>query len=151
MNNKQILEIAMKQSAIDSSCHWQDFKEKKNKVNAGTKVKVKVTGKGAYIGQLEGIYQIKQNDFNKAKISIEPQTYTGKVVTLDKNSITVKIGSETLISGTDYEIVKNSYTNNVKKGTASVTIVGKGNYGGKKTVKFKITARKLSWFWRLFG
>lgn len=32
MNNKQILEIAMKQSAIDSSCHWQDFKEKKNKV-----------------------------------------------------------------------------------------------------------------------
>ena len=124
---------------------------KNSKVNAGTKVKVKVTGKGAYIGQLEGIYQIKQNDFNKAKISIEPQTYTGKVVTLDKNSITVKIGSETLISGTDYEIVKNSYTNNVKKGTASVTIVGKGNYGGTKTVKFKITARKLSWFWRLFG
>ena len=32
MNNKQILEIAMKQSAIDSSCHWQDFTGMENKV-----------------------------------------------------------------------------------------------------------------------
>ena len=123
---------------------------KKSKVNVGKKIKVKVTGKGAYMGELEGVYQITPNDFNKAKISISPQTYTGKAVTLDKNSVTVKIGKETLIFGTDYEIVENSYVNNVKKGTASVTIVGKGNYGGTKTVKFKITARKLSWFWRLF-
>lgn len=32
MTNKQILEIAMKQSAIDSHCNWRDFKAKKNKV-----------------------------------------------------------------------------------------------------------------------
>lgn len=32
MTNKQVLEIAMKQSAIDSHCDWQDFKAKKNKV-----------------------------------------------------------------------------------------------------------------------
>lgn len=124
---------------------------KNSKVNTGTKVKVRVTGKGAYTGELVGGYQITQNDFNKAKISISPQTYTGKAVTLNKDSVTVKIGKETLAFGTDYEIVENSYANNVKKGTASVTIVGKGNYGGTKTVKFKITARKLSWFWRLFG
>lgn len=124
---------------------------KNSKVNAGTKVKVRVTGKGAYTGELVGGYQITQNDFNKAKISISPQTYTGKAVTLNKDSVTVKIGKDTLTFGTDYEIVENSYANNVKKGTASVTIVGKGNYGGTKTVKFKIKARKLSWFWRLFG
>ena len=123
---------------------------KKSKVNVGTKIKVKVTGKGAYMGELEGFYQITPNDFNKAKISISPQTYTGKAVTLDKDSVTVKIGKETLTFGTDYEIVENSYANNVKKGTASVTIVGKGNYGGTKAVRFKITARKFSWFWRLF-
>lgn len=70
---------------------------------------------------------------------------------MDKDSVTVKIGKETLIFGTDYEIVENSYANNIKKGTATVTIVGKGNYGGTKTVKFKIKAQKLSWFWRLFG
>ena len=102
------------------------------------------------MGELEGFYQITPNDFNKAKISISPQTYTGKAVTLDKDSVTVKIGKETLTFGTDYEIVENSYANNVKKGTASVTIVGKGNYGGTKAVRFKITARKFSWFWRLF-
>ena len=124
---------------------------KNSKVNAGTKVKVRVTGKGAYTGDLVGVYQITQNDFNKAKISINPQIYTGKAVTLNKDSVTVKIGKDTLTFGTDYEIVENSYTNNINKGTASVTIVGKGNYGGTKTVKFKITARKLSWFWRLFG
>ena len=32
MTNQQILEIAMKQSAIDSNCHWQDFTGKQNKV-----------------------------------------------------------------------------------------------------------------------
>lgn len=32
MTNKQILEIAMKQSAIDSNCNWQDFNGLENKV-----------------------------------------------------------------------------------------------------------------------
>lgn len=31
MTNKQILEIAMKQSAIDSSCNWRDFMGRENK------------------------------------------------------------------------------------------------------------------------
>lgn len=32
LTNKQILEIAMKQSAIDSNCNWLDFKAKKSKL-----------------------------------------------------------------------------------------------------------------------
>lgn len=32
MTNQQILEIAMRQSAIDSNCDWQDFKSGQNKV-----------------------------------------------------------------------------------------------------------------------
>lgn len=32
MTNQQILETAMKQSAADSGCNWQDFKEKQNKI-----------------------------------------------------------------------------------------------------------------------
>ncbi|MCI9079218.1 MAG: GNAT family N-acetyltransferase [Lachnospiraceae bacterium] len=32
MTNQQILEIAMKQSAIDSNCCWQDFTSRQNKV-----------------------------------------------------------------------------------------------------------------------
>ncbi len=32
MTNQQILEIAMKQSATDSNCHWRDFISGQNKV-----------------------------------------------------------------------------------------------------------------------
>lgn len=32
MTNQQMIEIAMKQSAVDSNCHWQDFKGQENKV-----------------------------------------------------------------------------------------------------------------------
>lgn len=123
----------------------------KSKVNVGTHIKVKVTGKGAYTGELDGIYRITACDFTKAKIRISPQIYSGQAITLNQGDLTVKVGKDILTFGTDYEIVEGSYTNNVKKGTASVTIVGQGSYGGRKTVKFKITSKKLMWFWRLFG
>ena len=32
MTKQQILEVAMRQSAIDSNCHWQDFTSRQNKV-----------------------------------------------------------------------------------------------------------------------
>lgn len=123
---------------------------KKDTVAANTEIMVKVRGKGAYSGELMAIYRIAEKDFGKAKISIAPQIYTGREITLGKDNITVKVGNDTLIWGTDYEIVEGSYVNNVKKGKAKVTIAGKGKYGGMKTVQFKITAKRLSWFWRLF-
>ncbi|MCR5450159.1 MAG: hypothetical protein K6F23_12290, partial [Solobacterium sp.] len=46
---------------------------------------------------------------------------------------------------THYEIV--GYTNNIKKGTAKVTFRGKGEYGGEKTVSFKIGQRNISTYW----
>ena len=46
----------------------------------------------------------------------------------------------------DYEIV--SYSNNIKKGSAAVTLKGVGNYGGTKTVKFTIRAKGFLWWWR---
>lgn len=39
MNNKQLLQIAMKQSAVDSNCDWQDFMADKNKVVISQKKK----------------------------------------------------------------------------------------------------------------
>lgn len=124
---------------------------KTDKVETGRIIRVKVTGKGAYSGGLEGVYRITENDFSKAAVTISPQTYTGKAVTLGKDQVTVKIGKKTLAFGTDYEIVEGSYEDNVKKGTARVTIAGKGSYGGTKTVKFRIMSKKMAWFWRIFG
>ena len=67
--------------------------------------------------------------------SIEPiatQVYTGKEV---KPALKITKDGVTLKSGTDYTV---SYTNNVKIGTATVTITGKGNFYGTATKTFVI-------------
>lgn len=46
-----------------------------------------------------------------------------------------------LTEGTDYDL---TYENNINVGTATVTVTFKGNYTGKKTVNFNITAKSLS-------
>ena len=61
--------------------------------------------------------------------------YTGSAI---KPAPTVKVGSTTLKSGTDYTL---SYKNNTNAGTATVTITGKGNYTGTKSVTFKIVRK----------
>lgn len=114
---------------------------------ADTLVNVAVTGTGNYSGTLVGQYRVVTADISKAKITIPAQTYTGKEITLDKNQITVKAGKDTLLPD-NYEIVEDSYKNNVRKGTASVTVKGAGNYGGTKVVKFKIRAKSMLWWWR---
>lgn len=112
-------------------------------VPEGSTVKVTVTGKGNYAGSLSATYRITKVSFAKAKITVKPQAYMGRAVTLDEKDITVKLGGDTLTYGKDYTIVEGSYKNNTKKGTATVTIKGMGDYGGLKTVKFKITAKKM--------
>ena len=47
---------------------------KTDKVETGRIIRVKVTGKGAYSGGLEGVYRITENDFSKAAVTISPQT-----------------------------------------------------------------------------
>ena len=41
----------------------------------------------------------------------------------------------------DYVIV--SYSNNINKGTATAVIKGVNEYSGTKTIKFKITQKKM--------
>ena len=57
----------------------------------------------------------------------------------------MKIGKETL-STDAYQILPDTYLNNDRKGTAQVTIQGVGSYGGTKTIRFKINARKVNNF-----
>ena len=103
-----------------------------------------------------------------ASITVRPKTnyYTGTIVKKFKitNSIesavvsgiptsvlysgsaytpvpTVVMGSKTLTTGVDYTV---SYQNNVKVGTASVIVTGKGIYSGSKTVTFRITEKSIN-------
>ena len=48
----------------------------------------------------------------------------------------MKLDGKTLVLDTDYSVV---YSDNINVGTAKVTVTGKGNYTGSKTVSFTIT------------
>lgn len=67
---------------------------------------------------------------------IADQYYTGKVL---KPSLAITYGGSSLKAGQDYVV---SYKNNTKIGTATVTVEGKGNYTGERSVTFKITVKK---------
>ena len=89
-------------------------------------------------------------DLNISKLTfkITNQEYTGSPVTIDEGDITsIKLGKKVqeLVFGTDYEIV--SYSNNINKGTAKVTFRGIGEFGGVKTVSFKIGQRSIVDYW----
>lgn len=114
-------------------------------VPAGTVILVSVTGKGNYTGEICEDYRITQFDIGKAKVKIPKQTYTGKEIYPDKNQIEVSIGKTTL-ADSDYEII--DYSNNLKKGTATIVIRGKGEYGGTKKATFKIIAKGFKWWWK---
>lgn len=85
----------------------------------------------------EDIPMLVKTDISSFTVSgIKNKTYTGKALT---QSITVKNGSDTLNSETDYTV---SYMNNTAVGTATVTITGTGGYSGTITNTFKITKAK---------
>ena len=119
--------------------------DRQSRPAAGSVIKVTVTGKGNYTGTASAEYTLKDaRAFAKAKVSVSPKSYTGGKVTLQPADLRVSMNGGNLVYGKDYEIVAYSYKNNKKKGTAQVTLRGKGDYAGEKTVKFKITARKIN-------
>lgn len=63
----------------------------------------------------------------------------------DEKQILVKVKGKK-VEPDQFDIA--DYTNNVKRGTATVTIKGKDNYGGTKTVKFTIRAKGFLWWWK---
>ncbi|MBO4919336.1 MAG: hypothetical protein J5365_04190, partial [Erysipelotrichaceae bacterium] len=108
--------------------------------DADTVITVTAKGLGNYTGTVSADYRIVKASIAKASVKVPNQTYTGNPITLKKEEITVKVGKDVL-KPEDFEIV--SYSNNVNKGTATVVIKGVGNYGGTKTVKFKIVQRNF--------
>ncbi|MBR5578435.1 MAG: discoidin domain-containing protein [Lachnospiraceae bacterium] len=121
-----------------------------DKIPAGTKINVEVTLAGDnFEGTVSGEYTIlgANYDISKAKFTISGKDYTGKPVTLTDDDIKIaikKLNKDDLVLGQDYVIVEPSYTNNVKKGTAKVTLKGIGDFGGTKTVTFKIGQRDIA-------
>ena len=104
-----------------------------NNVNVGT-ASVKITGKGSYKGSYTANFKIVACSIAQATCSrIADQTYSGKAI---EPTFTVTYKNRTLRTGTDYTV---SFKDNVKIGTATVIITGKGNFEGTKEITFKIT------------
>lgn len=64
--------------------------------------------------------------------------YTGAAL---EPPVTVKDGEKALVEGTDYAV---TYENNTAAGTATVTITGKGNYAGERTIDFTIDQKDIA-------
>ncbi|MCR5407221.1 MAG: hypothetical protein K6E88_10595 [Lachnospiraceae bacterium] len=98
--------------------------------------------RNSYEGTISTTYRVKAGVINKAKVTInkgKAYTFTGSAIEPGKDAMVVKVGKVTL-KPEDYEIV--GYSNNINKGTARVTLRGRGKYGGEKTVTFKIGKAK---------
>lgn len=121
----------------------------KDIIPAGTVIEAKITGKGAYCDTKTVTFRYVGNNISNAKISIinQNQSYADKAIILDKEDFKAKIKIngvyEPLTLGEDFKIVE--YKNNVNAGTAKVTIAGIGNYGGTKTVSFKIVSKSMNY------
>ncbi len=91
-----------------------------------------VIGKGNYAGtELKGTFRFGSKSISSVKFGIKNQQFTGSRILPGKELITAKG-----VDADQYEII--GYGTNVKIGTGTVTVRGKGDYIGTKTIKFKI-------------
>ncbi len=95
---------------------------------------VEVSGTNHYSGTITTTFTINAKSISSytATLSKTSYTYNGKA---RKPSVTVKNGSKTF-SSDYYKVI---YSDNKDVGTATVTIMGTGNYTGTITKTFKIT------------
>lgn len=117
-------------------------------VLAGTTVTVTVEGMGNYKGQTNTTYRIANSDISKVQVNKPKLEYNGgkvkfteEMLVEGKLELADKTTGKKLVYGTDFIVV--GYKNNTKKGTATVTVQGIGEYGGTKNVKFSIVSKKL--------
>ncbi|MBE5826027.1 MAG: hypothetical protein E7307_05255 [Butyrivibrio sp.] len=107
-------------------------------VPADTLMSVEITGKGNYRGSAIAVYRMVTADIGKASVLVANQYYTGNEIRPGYEHITVKLSGRYLTEE-DYDIA--AYENNINKGKATVTLVGKGDYGGVKKASFTIEKR----------
>ena len=109
----------------------------------GNMLRVTIEGAGNYKGTAYSYYRVIADDKSiaKAVVKVADQQYTGKAVEPDKTAVTSITLNGTELKQSDYEII--GYSKNIKKGTAKMIIRGLNEYGGTKTVNFKITAKRL--------
>lgn len=110
-----------------------------NNRNAGT-AGITLTGKGKYSGTRTVTFQIRGTAITGMVFEKIPDVPYNGSATRPIVTIKTKDGTQ-LQAGADYRLV---YENTVNKGTASVTVVGNGNYTGAKKLTYKVVAKPLT-------
>ncbi len=111
----------------------------KNNTAAG-KATITLTGKGNYAGTKTVTFNITRANIASVKAAGVNASYTYKGSAI-KPVPKLTYNGKTLKSGTDYTI---SYKNNTAAGKATITLAGKGNYTGTKTVAFTIARKSIA-------
>lgn len=108
-----------------------------NNENPGT-AKVVFKGIGSYTGTVTKTFTIKKN-IASAVVTIGTTAYTYDG-TAKKPGYTIKYAGTSLVNNTDFTV---AYKNNVNAGLATVVFTGKGNFGGTKSVSFRINPKSI--------
>jgi hypothetical protein len=110
--------------------------EYSNNTAVGTAT-AKAVLKGNYKGALTRTFAIAGRPLSNSDVvigSIDAQTYDG-TEKKPAPTVTLKDGNKLLTKDTDYSL---EYSNNVNAGTATVTVLFMGNYGGSASATFAI-------------
>ncbi len=110
--------------------------EYRNNVEPGT-ASVILTGVGKYKGSVTRKFEILEEgekDISECEVTLSEYTFVSDG-SEKKPAVTVTDGDKTLQEDVDYDL---SYEDNIDPGTATVTVYGKGVYGGEVTVEFTI-------------
>ncbi|MCR5687154.1 MAG: leucine-rich repeat domain-containing protein [Lachnospiraceae bacterium] len=116
-------------------------------IPAGAVIRVTATGRDNYKGKVSGTFTVMADKISSLKFSVDPAKkfyYTGSPVTPGKGDLIVmKKEGARWVDATDelsgcYDIT--GYSNNIKKGNATLTVRGKNGYAGTAAVKFAILA-----------
>lgn len=92
------------------------------------------------------LFTILAADISTASFTVKAKTYTGSGITLAEEDFSEATWSDgiSLVYGTDYEVLSESYSNNTAVGieTAAFTITGLNNFAGSTKTQVKFTIDK---------
>lgn len=111
-----------------------------NAMQTGEKYEAVITLRNNYTGSATVKNILCKVDVSTLTVELQDKeavyTYTGKA---QKPKIVVKSGEDT-VSSRNYTV---SYADNTNAGTAGITVTGKGEYAGSKTIPFEIGKKNL--------
>ncbi len=113
--------------------------EYKDNINAG-EATVNVYEEDNEENALSADFTIEPQSIKDAKVTLSKTSYTCNGSARKPGTTVVTKAGGTLKKDTDYTV---SYSNNIKVGTATAKVTGKGNYTGSVTASFKIQLAKV--------